>query len=488
MSSGTILVADDRPASRYPLVHALKRAGFAVMEASTGKEALELANHLPAVILLDVKLPDILGYEVCRRIKANAHTNQILVLQLSAAFLSDESKVHALESGADAFLTQPVEPNVLIATVRSLVRLHNAELSNRRLGEQWQTTFDALSEGVALIDSSGIIQRSNRALTKILGRSYADIEGLSLAEMILRSFGLNVGDEDEFPSKEGKLGTRYFQLSLSPVVRNEIRDGSIFIVTEITEQKRAQSAILINERLAATGRISNTIAHEINNPLEAITNLLYLLDQSLDKPEAAAGLLHAAQEQLSRVSRISRQILSFNRESTVPVSVYLFQLLDDVLALNNRAIVAKDLQIERDWDESTTVCGFPAQLRQVFSNLLRNAVDASKIGDKIRIRISDHRKWGNLHAPVATIIFSDQGVGILPENMDRIFEPFFTTKELKGSGIGLWLSNSIIQEHHGHIRVRSSSHETKSGTCVAVVLPRDLESLRAAQPAWRTES
>jgi two-component system, NtrC family, sensor kinase len=159
----TILVVDDRPASRYPLVHALRRAGFEVMEASTGKEALELSSYLPAVIVLDVKLPDILGYEVCRRIKANANTNQILVLQLSAAFLSDKSKVHALESGADSFLTQPVEPNVLIATVRSLVRLHNAELNNRRLGEQWQTTFDALAEGVGLVDSSGILQRSNRA-------------------------------------------------------------------------------------------------------------------------------------------------------------------------------------------------------------------------------------------------------------------------------------------------------------------------------------
>jgi two-component system NtrC family sensor kinase len=467
----TILVVDDRPASRYPLVHALKRAGFVVVEASTGKEALELSNKLPAVVVLDVKLPDILGYEVCRRIKANANTNQILVLQLSAAFLSDESKVHALESGADSFLTQPVEPSVLIASVRSLVRLHDAELSNRRLGEQWQTTFDALAEGVALIDSQGIILRSNRALTKILNRSYADIEGSSLTMTTHQIFGLSVEKEDVFPPKEVKLGTRYFQLSMSPVVPNEIRDGSIFIVAEITEQKRAQAAFLINERLAATGRISNTIAHEINNPLEAITNLLYLLNLALDKPETAADLLHSAQEQLSRVSRISRQILSFNRESAVPISVHLFQLLDDVLALNNRTIAAKELRIERDWDESIVVRGFPAQLRQVFSNLLRNAIDASDVGGRIRIRVSGRRDWTKLQASAARVLFADQGIGILPENMDHIFEPFFTTKELKGSGIGLWLSNSIVQEHHGHIRVRSSSLASRSGTCVAVILP-----------------
>jgi two-component system NtrC family sensor kinase len=388
--------------------------------------------------------------------------------------------VHALESGADSFLTQPVEPNVLTATVRSLVRLHNAELNNRRLGEQWQTTFDALAEGVALVDSSGVIQRSNRALTKLLDRAYADIEGFSLATLIHQSFGLNTEKADEFPSKEVQLGTRYFRLSLSPVVRNEIRDGSIFIVAEITEQKRAQAAVLINERLAATGRISNTIAHEINNPLEAITNLFYLLNLSLDKPEAAAGLLHSAQEQLLRVSRISRQILAFNRESAVPISVHLFQLMDDVLALNNRAVVAKGLQIERDWDESVAIYGFPAQLRQVFSNLLRNAVDASDIGGRIRIRISSRRNWGNFESPVAKILFADQGVGILPENMDRIFEPFFTTKELKGSGIGLWLSNSIVQEHHGRIRVRSSSRASKSGTCISVILPREAKTSQNA--------
>jgi len=114
----TILVVDDRPANRYATVHALTRAGFQVIEAESGREALELAKQVPAAILLDVKLPDILGYEVCRRIKSNPRTSHIPVLQLSAAFADNESRVYALESGADAYLTQPVESNVLVATVR----------------------------------------------------------------------------------------------------------------------------------------------------------------------------------------------------------------------------------------------------------------------------------------------------------------------------------------------------------------------------------
>jgi two-component system NtrC family sensor kinase len=471
-SQGTILVVDDRPASRYPVVHALKRAGFTVMEASTGKEALELSTRLPAVIILDVKLPDILGYEVCRRVKANATTSHILVLQLSAAFLSSESKIHALESGADAFLTPPVEPNVLVATVRSLVRLHDAELRNRRLGEQWQTTFDALSEGVALVDETGIIQRSNRAMTTILNRSYGQIEGRSIPDLLRDSFGPVFQMEESLPVQEAQVGTRYFRFNLSPVVRSGVEAGSIFIVSEITEQKRAQAAFLINERLAATGRMANTIAHEINNPLEAITNLLYLMNGALKTPEVAANFLGAAHEELSRVSRIARQILSFNREAAVPVPIRLFELLEDVLALNNRTIIAKTIEIEKEWDESIVVSGFPAQLRQVFSNLLRNAIEASNPGKKILLRISCSKRWSNSQEPSARVSFADQGCGIPSENMERIFEAFFTTKELKGSGIGLWLSSTIVQEHRGRIQVRSCTRPLRSGTCVSVVLPR----------------
>jgi two-component system NtrC family sensor kinase len=128
-----------------------------VIEAESGRQALELARQVPSAILLDVKLPDILGYEVCRRLKSNPRTSHIPVLQLSAAFVDNESRVYALESGADAHLTQPVEPNVLIATVKSLVKLHEAESLAKLAAKQWQSTFDALGEGVAIIDAAGNI-------------------------------------------------------------------------------------------------------------------------------------------------------------------------------------------------------------------------------------------------------------------------------------------------------------------------------------------
>jgi two-component system NtrC family sensor kinase len=468
----TVLIVDDRAANRYTTAHALARSGFNVIEASTGKEALELARKLPTVIVLDVKLPDILGYEVCRRIKANSQTKHIPVLQLSAAFLSNESKLYALESGADAYLIQPADPVVLVATVKSLVRLHRAESQAQLAARQWQATFDALNEGVAILDSFGIVQRCNRAMTSLLGKSYGEIEGCRFDDLIRQCFGSGMALHGGQPPVEVQSGSRFFRLSLDSIASHDEITGNIFIVAETTNQKLAEEALLANERLAATGRMAHTIAHEINNPLEAITNLVYLLQGSLDRPEIANQYLKSTASELARVSRISKQILSFNRESSSPVEILLSEIIEDVLALNNRAVVDKGLQVDRDVNSTLSIWGFPAQLRQVFSNIIRNAVEASFFGGRIRIRISTCRLGRHLDSPAVRVTVADNGVGIHPENTKRVFDAFFTTKDLKGSGVGLWLSSSIVHEHGGHLRVRSSTQQPRSGTCMSVVLPR----------------
>ena len=255
--------------------------------------------------------------------------------------------------------------------------------------------------------------------------------------------------------------------------------SSILIVSETTARKRAEAAALANERLAATGRMANTIAHEINNPLEAITNLLYLLKGAIDRPALAGPYLEAAQTELERVSKIARRILSFNRESASPVSVNLSEILEDVLALNNQALVEKNIQVVREWDKKLCVAGFPAQLRQVFSNIIRNAIEASFTEKAIRLRVSGYPRDNSAAGRMARITLSDQGIGIPVSNRGRIFDAFFTTKELKGSGIGLWLSNAIVREHNGYIRVRSSIRPENSGTCLSVVLPCEWQSAAA---------
>jgi two-component system, NtrC family, sensor kinase len=467
----TVLIVDDRAANRYTAAHALTRAGNKVIEAATGKEALEQAKKQPTVIVLDVKLPDILGYEVCRRIKANTQTAHIPVLLLSSAFLSNESKLYALESGADAYLIQPADPVVLVATVKSLARLNRAESQAQLAARQWQSTFDALSEGVAIIDQSGIVLRCNRAMTELLGKSYGEIENHEFGDIIQNSLGHTLDLTVKGLPPEVQSGNRFFRLSVDPIISQGVSTGSIVIVAETTKQKLAEQALLVSERLAATGRMAHTIAHEINNPLEAITNLVYLLQGSLDKPEIARRYLDSTAAELARVSRIARQILAFNRESSSPVEIRIGELVDDVLALNNRAVVDKNLHIKKKWNTSLRIEGFPAQLRQVFSNLVRNAIEASFPNGEIRIKISPTSLGRDLTKQAVRVTVADQGIGIPPENMKRIFDAFFTTKDLKGSGVGLWLSSSIVQEHGGYIRARSCTRQTESGTYLSVVLP-----------------
>ena len=204
-------------------------------------------------------------------------------------------------------------------------------------------------------------------------------------------FGFDPAQSGEGFPIEVHSRKRFFRLSEAPILSQGESTGCVFIVAETTQQKLAEQALLVSERLAATGRIAHTIAHEINNPLEAITNLVFLLQSSLDKPVVAEQYLNAATTELTRVSRISRQILSFNRESAVPVRLHLGELMDDVLALNNRAIVDKGLKVRKDWKDTFEIQGFPAQLRQVFSNLVRNATEASFSGGQILIRISPSR-------------------------------------------------------------------------------------------------
>jgi two-component system, NtrC family, sensor kinase len=466
----SVLVVDDRDANRYPTTHALTQAGFKVTEAATGKDALELARKLPTVIVLDVKLPDILGYEVCRRIKSNTQTRHIPVLMLSSAFLDNESKLYALESGGDGYLIQPADPVVLVATVRSLARLHRAESLAHLAAKQWQATFDSLNEGVAILDTDGTVQRCNRAMTQLLNKTYSDIEDRPFAALATQCLGL----KGSLPYNNGPLeiqkDNRFFRLGVNSIGPDRTDGGSVVIVAEITNQKLAEQALLVSERLAATGRTAHTIAHEINNPLEAITNLIYLLQNTLDRPEVARRYLNQTAEELARVSRISRQILSFNREASSPVKTLISELIDDVLALNNRAVVDKNLRLVRDWNGALTIEGYPAQLRQVFSNIVRNAIEASRPGGAICIRISGTH-MARQGEPAVRVTIADQGAGIAPENLKRVFDAFFTTKELKGSGVGLWLSASIVQQHGGYLRVRSCIRPEQSGTCLAVILP-----------------
>ena len=266
-----------------------------------------------------------------------------------------------------------------------------------------------------------------------------------------------------------------FDFSLRPVYNAQ---GEVeFIVPEgrdITEVKRAQSALLQSEKLAAVGRLSASIAHEINNPLEAITNLLYLIDLSEELPESLRGFTRMAQQELTRVSQIATQTLRFYRQSTAKNAVRVSELLDQVLKLYQGRLTSAGVGVIRDYQGTEPLLCFDGELRQVFTNLIGNALDASRESGPITVREREATDWRTGRKGVL-ITVADKGHGMPTETVARIFEPFFSTKGITGTGLGLWVSLEIIQKHQGTVKVRSSVSPAHHGTVFHVFVPHHAE-------------
>ncbi|HEY6491398.1 MAG: ATP-binding protein [Terracidiphilus sp.] len=461
---------DDREENRYVLCRSLERAGFQCEQTSRGIDALEIAQTLPDLIILDVHLSDISGYEVCQKIKRDPRTASIPVLQISASFVSSEDRARALEGGADGYLVHPIDRLVLAATVRSLLRLRQAETVARRSAEHWQSTFDAMAEGLALVDANNRLLRWNAAFSEICGAEVCPHAGDDAATL----FRPLVGSDTPFElngnnryNAEFTIDRRSVQLSVSRIPGDDPAAEKILILTDITDQKLAEYAVRTAEKLAATGKLANAIAHEINNPLEALTNLIYLASRA-PGIEDVRTLLSRADTELARIARITKQSLAFHRDTQLPVAVDVGDLLADLIGLFENVAAAHKIRLVYDRHPAPAVHAYPGQLSQVFGNLIRNAVEAAAPQSSVVVRIrAVHRGQGE----GLRITIHDRGRGI-PQDVQRsIFDPFFTTKDLKGSGLGLWVSRSLILRHQGTIRFRSSERAGKSGTVFEVFLP-----------------
>jgi PAS domain S-box-containing protein len=261
-------------------------------------------------------------------------------------------------------------------------------------------------------------------------------------------------------------------LSAAPLrLPNEVASGAVITLFDIEERKRTEEYLRRSERLAATGRLAATIAHEINNPLAAVTNVLYLLATDPRLDPSLKEYAHVAQSEISRVAHITKQTLAFHRDANLPVRVNLSDLTESVLYLYGQQLRAKSLHVHKEMDFNGDVIGFPNELRQVISNIFENAIEASQHDGQVRLRVYASHEFMNSHKPGVRIVIADDGAGIRHENAQRIFEPFFTTKGEKGTGLGLWVCQGIIQKHGGYIRMRSSTRPRHSGTVFSIFLP-----------------
>lgn len=471
-----VLVIDDQETTRYVFRRILTRAGYAVEEAATGEQGLDKATRSPDLVIADVNLPDMLGYDVCRRIKANPLTASIPVLQISASFLSDESKVQALEGGADSYLIQPVEPTVLLAQVQALLRLRKAEALSHLTARQWQATFDALSDGLALADADGLVVRVNRAFLRLLRLKSSEVEDKHISEVFQSSFGIplsalieakKTGMASELSAASSWFRVRHDQIPDSP----QREAGSILLITDITNQKKLEETLKMSERLAATGRLAHTIAHEINNPLEALANLLFIVQQ--DEPPGTRNRYYIDQAslELNRISEITKQILAYHRNSKQPVPVAANDMIDSVLTMFRAPVSTNHVRLGKRLESSRAISVQPGEMRQAFGNLIANALDAIGVGGGTLIVHCLDSTDQRSNRKGVRFVLSDSGTGIPKSAYSHIFDAFYTTKELKGSGIGLWLTSEVITRHNGRIRVRSRTAGRYRGTIFDVFLP-----------------
>jgi len=239
----------------------------------------------------------------------------------------------------------------------------------------------------------------------------------------------------------------------------------------VTERRIAEEALVRNEKLAAVGRLASSIAHEINNPLESVTNLLYLAATSGDLTEVRE-YLGTADVELRRAAAIVNQTLRFHKQATRPTNITCSDLIGSALAIYQGRINNAGIAVEKKKRAERPVLCFDGEIRQVISNLIVNAIDAMPNGGRLLLRSRDGREWRTGREGLV-ITVADTGSGMTRESCERIFEAFYTTKGIGGTGLGLWISREILDRHNGTLSVRSSQRRGHCGSVFAIFLPFD---------------
>ncbi len=360
-----------------------------------------------------------------------------------------------------------------------------------RSEQHLRTTLASIGDGVITCDAAGRIQTMNPVAQELTGWSDLEAAGKPL-EQIFDVLSEATRERSESPVDKVKRLDRAVGLANHTIlIRKDgeeraiddsgspIRDehgnttGVVIIFRDVTLARKTQAALLANEKLAAAGRLAATIAHEIHNPLDSVSNLLYLLRHG-STAEESEQFLDMAQRELARVTQISRAMLSLYRESKAPVPVNLKEMLDELLLLMVRRFADLGVTATTEIPPDITVDGFPAELRQVFTNLIVNAAEAAAPGGHIQVRVTPRAAGtgpaGLKLEPGAIVEIVDNGPGIPAAAREHLFEPFFTTKGERGTGLGLWVSGGIVRKHGGTIELVSETDGPNRGTTARVFL------------------
>jgi PAS domain S-box-containing protein len=364
----------------------------------------------------------------------------------------------------------------MLGIVQDITLRKNAEVAAQRLAAIVESSDDAIVSK----DLNGVVTSWNPGAERIFGYSAAEMIGQSITKIIppnlyedeariLATIGRGERIEHFETVRLHKSGHQIeVSLTVSPVKDQAgCIIGAAKIARDITQQKKAERDLRTTERLASVGRLAATVAHEINNPLEAVTNLIYLA-RLADKPET---YLTMAEEELERISHLTRQTLGFYRETKAATNVHVGELVSSLLSVFTSRIRNKNVHVTSEIHDETDIDAVPGEIRQVIANLIANSIDALGSGGRIRIRVAGSTRYKDKAVPGVRVTIADNGSGIPAGVREHLFEPFFTTKKEVGTGLGLWICKSIVENHHGTIRLRSNSSPNRSGTTFSVFFP-----------------
>ena len=489
---------DDNPAALYATTRVLRSAGYDVLQATTGGAALAAAPQADLVVL-DINLPDMDGFEVCRRLRADAATAQLPVLHLSATFTQTTDFELGLEAGADSYLTRPVEAPVLLATVRTLLFARHADLIRRGLDAKLRTMFKLAPIAIAMLDQTLKYESVNPAFCALTGYASDELVGFPAATV----FGDHASEFELGPSRNGdsqhhgQISFRRKDQTTAQVewrlAAESVTGARILVVTDISyrlQAERERENLLAREREARSdaersNRLKEeflaTLSHELRNPLNAILGWATVLGRAQDLPSTVSRGIQA----IERNSKLQAQMIadlldyagiSFGKIRLTPSPIDPYAVVRAALDVVNESALARKIEIRSSFDgEGGVVEADPARLQQIVWNLLSNAIKFSPEGGTVEVRTSQAENSFRL-------IVSDHGKGISSEFLPRIFERFSqqessSTKNYGGLGLGLAIVKQLVELHHGSIEVSSAGEN--QGATFTVNIPL---SDRAAVP------
>jgi PAS domain S-box-containing protein len=500
-----LLVVDDNAATRYAIRRVLERHGYAVLEAGTGTEGLaQIATEPIDALILDVNLPDMSGFDIVRQLRTDDRTRLLPVIHVSAASIQTGDIITGLDAGADAYLIHPVDPDVLLATLRTLLRVRDTEHALRESEARFREIFSQVAAPIAVIDPQLHIHESNRALSLLLGNQpehcalsecFADgqdakLQALrqSLADgtrwydtLIMQVAGEHRETKWQVsPYRATELGlvviediTEQRQRERSQ--RQQLDNANNELAREVAERVRTEGQLMQAQKMDALGKLTGGIAHDFNNLLTGIITGIELLKKRVQEGRTDAVLRFAdtALNSARSAASMTNRLLAFARQQ--PLDAQPADLNEQIRSLEEllQRTIGEHISLNLELCNHGAVAQVDAnQLESAVLNLVINARDALPRGGVITIRTAALQAAGDADladGDYVVLTVKDNGTGIAPELLSKVFDPFFTTKPLgQGTGLGLSSIYGFARQSGGEARLSSVVGE---GTEVSLVLP-----------------